>query len=129
AHRLLADGDAGAVDQDTRLSMRLGPQIQSGSDAVLAGYVHSGEDAAQFFCDRTAALFVDVEDGNLGAGRSQFARRGFTQSRCPAGDDGGDSLKFHYEHLLDLMGFYGPPSIISRGRARSPKSSARKALA
>ncbi|MNY27688.1 hypothetical protein D3C86_1616130 [compost metagenome] len=84
ADGLLARGDAGAVDGQALLAVGGAGLDEAGGDALVRGHVHLAEDAADFLGDLLAALFVQVEQGDLDALGRQRPRRAFAQARSPA---------------------------------------------
>src|SRR5690606_17470579 len=96
ADGLLARGDTGAVDGQTLLSVSGAGLLEPGLDAVVGGHVDLAEDAADLLGDDLAALFVQVEQGDLDALGRQGARRTFAEARSPARHHRRDrSVEFH----------------------------------
>ncbi|MND02299.1 hypothetical protein D3C83_216310 [compost metagenome] len=50
-----------------------------------------------------AELFVDVEDGDLGATLGEHGGSGAAEARGSAGDDRGDVVHFHVDDSLILL--------------------------
>ena len=68
-------------------------------DTGFGGDVDVAEEATEFARDLLAALFGDIEDGDLGSSGGEGARRGFTETGCAAGDD-GDNLRVYFHRYF-----------------------------
>ncbi len=94
--RLLARGDAGAVDGEALLTVRGAGLFEAGGDAGGVGHVHMAEDAAQLFGDDLTPLDVHVEQGDFRARGRDGARRALAQARGPARHHRRDrTVEFH----------------------------------
>jgi hypothetical protein len=70
----------------------------------VVGDVHLAEDAADLGRDRLALLGVQVEQGHLGPGGGDGARRAFAQTRGAARDHGGNgAVEFHPGHSYVVL--------------------------
>ena len=101
ARDALGDADAGAVDEDALLPVRLARGRERRIDARLAGDVALGEDAADLLGELLAGVRIEVEEGNLDALGRKRPGRGGAEARCATGDDGGDGLvELHRRYSL-----------------------------
>ena len=87
--------DAGAVDQNTRRPVGLPSGVQRSLNGAFVGDVARRENAAQFFGDLPAEVFVQIGDRYLRALGGEKTGRGRTQPRCAAGDKSGVSVDVH----------------------------------
>jgi hypothetical protein len=100
-HRPVAADDAlgrsyaGAIDQDARRAVHGARGFHCRLRAFGVGNVAGHRDAFDAGGHFGGALFVEIENRHLGAGRGESARGGGSQSRCAAGDDRRLSLDFH----------------------------------
>jgi hypothetical protein len=58
-------------------------------------HVTTYKDATQFFSDMATALFIQVENRNLGASGRQCTGRTFTQTGCTTGNNCGYVFEIH----------------------------------
>ena len=95
ADHALGRADAGAIDQDAGRAVLVARFLQRGRGAVGAGDVAADGDAADLRRGRLRAVEVDVEAGDLGAGRGELRRGLGAEAGGGSGDDGGVSFGIH----------------------------------
>jgi hypothetical protein len=98
----VAAGDAGVVDQDVDLAMRLGDAFGRGGDVGLAGQLdHVGADAAglaELALGLGELLAVRVPQGDRGARGEHALGDGVADALRAAGDDGDAALQVDPVH-------------------------------
>ena len=95
ANDALGGSDTGAIDQDARWTVVGGGLGDRRLGAGAVGYVAVDGDAVDVDRNLGGCLGVDVEEGNLGAGSGQHARRRGAEAGAPAGDERRMSTNIH----------------------------------